>query len=336
MQDEVNKIVFNALADGREVWLPGVGLLAPDFRSALRTSGRCLERPVRRIVFLSEQRGVSLVDLIAEAGACDAALAEDIYSRWLERVRTDDGIVIAGVGTLHHRYFNLDERFDALLNPLGHEPLTLRRRRSKIPVWVAVVLLCTTAAGYGIWYSGRSERAVPGGVETVGFAETLPVVASKTSEESVPDRTRIVVPADTVSRTEVSVSAETSSGAPAPETDSGAVEESRTTTEQVPGNGTAKDTSLVAADTAGSQDEVRRMTPGRTYVVRGVYSTEENALRAAAEVRAKVPSAAVRIYRFGEKWMISVFESDSAEECRAYVNRAGAEMRGVWPYTRKR
>ena len=25
MQDEVNKIVFNALADGREIWFPGVG-----------------------------------------------------------------------------------------------------------------------------------------------------------------------------------------------------------------------------------------------------------------------------------------------------------------------
>lgn len=31
MQDEVNKIVFNALADGREIWFPGVGSLVPNF-----------------------------------------------------------------------------------------------------------------------------------------------------------------------------------------------------------------------------------------------------------------------------------------------------------------
>lgn len=36
MQDEVNKIVFNALADGREIWFPGVGSLVPEFRSAWR------------------------------------------------------------------------------------------------------------------------------------------------------------------------------------------------------------------------------------------------------------------------------------------------------------
>ena len=58
MQDEVNKIVFNALADGREIWFPGVGSLVPEFRSAWRASARQLERPSRRIAFLlSEQRG---------------------------------------------------------------------------------------------------------------------------------------------------------------------------------------------------------------------------------------------------------------------------------------
>lgn len=69
MQDEVNKIVFNALADGREIWFPGVGSLVPEFRSAWRASARQLERPSRRIAFLlSEQRGVSVIDLIARAG----------------------------------------------------------------------------------------------------------------------------------------------------------------------------------------------------------------------------------------------------------------------------
>lgn len=99
MQDEVNKIVFNALADGREIWFPGVGSLVPEFRSAWRASARQLERPSRRIAFLlSEQRGVSVIDLIARAGACDVAAAEDIYSRWLDKARVEDGISIPGVG----------------------------------------------------------------------------------------------------------------------------------------------------------------------------------------------------------------------------------------------
>ena len=120
MQDEVNKIVFNALADGWEIWFPGVGSLVPEFRSAWRASARQLERPSRRIAFLlSEQRGVSVIDLIARAGACDVAAAEDIYSRWLDKARVEDGISIPGVGELNHRYFRLDPQLDAVLNPLG-------------------------------------------------------------------------------------------------------------------------------------------------------------------------------------------------------------------------
>ena len=56
MQDEVNKIVSNALADGREIWFPGVGSLVPEFRSAWRASARQLERPSRRIAFLLSEK----------------------------------------------------------------------------------------------------------------------------------------------------------------------------------------------------------------------------------------------------------------------------------------
>ena len=159
MQDEVNKIVFNALADGREIWFPGVGSLVPEFRSAWRASARQLERPSRRIAFLlSEQRGVSVIDLIARAGACDVAAAEDIYSRWLDKARVEDGISIPGVGELNHRYFRLDPQLDAVLNPLGHDPLPLKRRYSRLPLYLGIALFCTAAVGYGIWQYGEWMR----------------------------------------------------------------------------------------------------------------------------------------------------------------------------------
>ena len=41
------------------------------------------------------------------------------------------------------------------------------------------------------------------------------------------------------------------------------------------------------------------MIPGRTYVVWGVYSTEENARRAVAEARARLSDTNFRIYFFG-------------------------------------
>ena len=85
MQDEVNKIVsMRWPTDGKF----GFRESARSFpiSECWRASARQLERPSRRIAFLlSEQRGVSVIDLIARAGACDVAAAEDIYSRWLDK-----------------------------------------------------------------------------------------------------------------------------------------------------------------------------------------------------------------------------------------------------------
>ena len=185
MQDEVNKIVFNALADGREIWFPGVGSLVPEFRSAWRASARQLERPSRRIAFLlSEQRGVSVIDLIARAGACDVAAAEDIYSRWLDKARVEDGISIPGVGELNHRYFRLDSQLDAVLNPLGHDPLPLKRRYSRLPLYLGIALFCTAAVGYGIWQYGEWMR-----LPFVGDSEKQEVLPVAEVVSSVPART---------------------------------------------------------------------------------------------------------------------------------------------------
>ena len=182
MQDEVNKIVFNALADGWEIWFPGVGSLVPEFRSAWRASARQLERPSRRIAFLlSEQRGVSVIDLIARAGACDVAAAEDIYSRWLDKARVEDGISIPGVGELNHRYFRLDPQLDAVLNPLGHDPLPLKRRYSRLPLYLGIALLCTAAVGYGIWQYGEWMR-----LPFVGDSEKQEVLPVAEVVSSVP------------------------------------------------------------------------------------------------------------------------------------------------------
>lgn len=324
MQEEVNKIIFNALADGREIWFPGVGSLVPEFRSAWRASARQLERPSRRIAFLlSEQRGISVIDLIAQAGACDVAAAEDIYSRWLDKVRVDDGVSIPGVGTLNHRYFRLDPQLDAVLNPLGHVPLSLKRRRSRMPLYLGVALLCTAAVGYGIWQYGEWMR-VPFGSDsekqTIELAAETIAPASADVEDQI---TESEVIAGEAQPTESTPSAENKTG-------ESVVAETSSNTDIAPKPlGSDSQTQDVLS-------EVARMSPGRTYVVWGVYSTEANARRAIAEARGRLPQIAFRIYYFGEKWMVSVFESDSAEECRTYMNNAGSGLQGLWPYTKKR
>ena len=78
------------------------------------------------------------------------------------------------------------------------------------------------------------------------------------------------------------------------------------------------------------------MAPMSHFVTLCVYSTEENARRAVAEARARLSDTNFRIYFFGKKWMVSVFESDSAAECRDFMRNAGAGLKEVWPYTKKR
>ncbi|MFR9129444.1 MAG: hypothetical protein ACLVJK_06170 [Alistipes putredinis] len=159
--------------------------LVPEFRSAWRASARQLERPSRRIAFLlSEQRGVSVIDLIARAGACDVAAAEDIYSRWLDKARVEDGISIPGVGELNHRYFRLDSQLDAVLNPLGHDPLPLKRRYSRLPfIWGSPCFVRRLS----VTESGSTESRC--GLPFVGDSEKQEVLPAAEVVSSVPART---------------------------------------------------------------------------------------------------------------------------------------------------
>lgn len=334
MRGEVNKIVFNELVSGRALWLPDVGSFVPEYRSALRTSSRCLEPPGRRVAFLSGRNGGSLIDLIARMGGCDLAVAEDIYARWLAQVRTPEGLEIEGVGRLEHRYFNAAEPLDAMLSPLGREPLSLRPRRSHVVLWATCGLIAAAFVVYGVRWYGARDRAAAGAVTDgeVLFALSdaepqKPAVEAAAAEDFVAEAVVAeAAAADTVAGTELLPAEPTGRGA------------------ESTGEGSEAAESLSATEVAAAGKSVEeqpdalpvaRMQAGRTYVVWGVYSTEENARRAVAEHRHECPDLSHRIYRFGPKWMVSIFESDAAGECRAYINREGRGLEGLWPYTKK-
>ncbi len=84
---------------------------------------------------------------------------------------------------------------------------------------------------------------------------------------------------------------------------------------------------------AASAERAGRMGSGRTYVVQGVYSTERNALRA-ARAASEAASEAVRcgVYRFGDKFMVSLFETDDAAAAAAFVRTHAGRFPETWPY----
>ena len=92
----------------------------------------------------------------------------------------------------------------------------------------------------------------------------------------------------------------------------------------------------------GAAAEVARTLPstepaslvsGHRYVVLGVFSTPENAARAAADAEARDASVRCGVYRFGNKFMVSPFEAPDAEACTLFIRNYSDRFPGLWTYT---
>ena len=151
MVEQVNNLLLNLLISGRGVFLPSVGSLYTRFGGARLLSGRKVERGVREVVYTPQERGVSLIDAIAEAGGCNRAEAADIYARWLSHTLAGEVLTVEGVGELRQQCFTPDPALERLFNPLGKAPVTLHRtthRGRRIAVATGVVLLLAAGSAY--------------------------------------------------------------------------------------------------------------------------------------------------------------------------------------------
>ena len=318
MVDQVNRLTGNLLAAGGELYLPGVGSLCVRFHGAKRLSARLVEPPSREVVFTSQQRGVSLVDEIARVlrasasvegpqagGEHVAAQAQDIYDRWLMRTRQDDVLTIEGVGVLKFKHFTPDEAFDRRINPQGHTPVRIHRpRRFDGAMWIGIAAIVFVVAFTAYWWLGNRRDAAAG----AAASETVTLVAgAPDAAESLPAAGS---PADSAA---VGTANPESAGHVEPEA----------ATPAVGGSDSPADTAAGPA----------RLVSGRRYVVLGVYSTPENAARAARLALEKDGSFRCGVYRFGAKFMVSPFESEDAEACTLFIRAHAETFPGMWTYT---
>ena len=354
MDAQVNRLAGNLLAAGGELYLPGVGSLCVRFRGARRLSARLVEPPSREVVFTSQQRGVSLVDEIARV-LRDAAPAEtprsdtdgtpsassasvassaqvsstapvapqreqaqvasqarDIYDRWLSRTQQDGVLTIEGVGVLKFKNFTPDEAFDRRINPQGHAPVRIHRpRRFDGAMWIGIAAIVFVVAFTAYWWLDTRHAAST--VTTGSESVTLVAAAPAATEHSAAAEAS----ADGVGADSVAGTAAAAAGA----------------------EGAAQDAASALraeapADTAPAADgEPARLVSGRRYVVLGVFSTPENAARAAQLAREKEGSFRCGVYRFGAKFMVSPFESEDAEACTLFIRAHAEAFPGMWTYT---
>lgn len=156
MVGEVNKIIYNMLVSGRGVHLPGVGTLFIERQPARKISDTKLMSPRNVVSFTSQAQAPSLVDEISNIAKCEQPQSQDIYERWLSKTRTDNTVVIAGIGKLVDKSFTIDEAFNTTLNPQGNKVLVLRRKQKHTWLYVLSGVCALFAIGifaYLMWFS---------------------------------------------------------------------------------------------------------------------------------------------------------------------------------------
>ena len=71
------------------------------------------------------------------------------------------------------------------------------------------------------------------------------------------------------------------------------------------------------------------------YVVMGVFSTEQNAARAVAQLRSKIKEATGEVLPYGDKYMVTAFGSNSRSECNLFIGAYGDMYPDLWVYNKK-
>ena len=300
MVAEVNRLLSNLFAAGESVALPSVGTLVPVKRPARRISKRQVLPPLREIDYKSDLVGKTLAERLVVAARCTPEQGEEIYGRWLGYTFREGVLTLEGIGVLQNKSFKLDPAFDQRLNPQGRRPIAVRVRRRGLDwtIWLGLVAV-VAAVAIGIYGYNELKGTVQMPWEKGQPSAMAEMPVAPIAEAPAPQVEPAVEPV-------VEPAIESPKPTPAP----------------------APTPTPVAQPRA---EGVQTMQSGHFYVVLGVFSTEENAERAASKAVAEGLTATT-IYRFGQKFMVSPFTAADTESCAAFRRAEGASYPDLWVY----
>lgn len=304
VNDSITQLLFNALAQRQTVVLPGVGSLRFK-RIAAKLEGSTLTPPRNMFRYSSREEGRSLLDMLISAAGCTHEEGEEAYRRWLRRIKQGHSVVIEGVGRIEEDFFKPSDELEQLLNPVASAPLTIKRRRSWRGVWITLAAVAVIGvAGAAWWYVQMQPTSTPAVVaQKVEKPKTEMVEVAEKADSVVAEQVAPEVVPEVV--TEVAPVQKESAPAPAP--------------------------TPVPVST-----EIGEMTSGMSYVVMGVFSTEENARKYVTQLAKRAPEIGCRIYRFqGAKFMVSGFESADGAAATTFIREHRTQFPDLWAYKRK-
>lgn len=339
MVAEVNRLAENLLATERVLCLPGIGTLRVERVGAKRLSKRSILPPHRVVTFSSREEGEPFSDAVARAAGCDREQAIAVYERWRSYALADGVLTIEGVGVLKQKHFTPDPAFDKQLNPQGYAPMQLHpKRRFDWAIWfgIAAILVAVGFGGYQFLqmqpdpeeeFQVLTTQGVAGGdvagQQPHALAESVVPQIGGEKNKPAPAANEAPVDADAVS--EMALAGKTVH----PSNSSGEGNEAIAEASRVFSDEPAAD-ALSASDTTVAPQP---LVSGRRYVVLGVFSTPQNAQRAAQSAEKRVPGIHCQVYVFGQKWMVSPFSAEDAAASAQFVNRYNDRLPDIWVYT---
>lgn len=304
VNDSITQLLFNALAQRQTVVLPGIGSLRFK-RIAAKLEGSTLTPPRNMFRYSSREEGRSLLDMLISAAGCTREEGEEAYRRWLRRIKQGHSIVIEGVGRIEEDFFKPSDELEQLLNPVASAPITIKRRRLWRGVWITLAAVAVIGvAGAAWWYVQMQPTSTPAVVaQNVEKPKTEMVEAAEKADSVVAEQ----VAPEVVPEVAPEVTPVQKESAPAS-----------------------------APASAPVSTEVGEMTSGMSYVVMGVFSTEENARKYVTQLAKRAPEIGCRIYRFqGAKFMVSGFESADGAAATTFIREHRTQFPDLWAYKRK-
>lgn len=300
MVNEVNKIIYNRLITEREITLPGIGSLSLARRAASMSSKEVIVAPRLTIEYSSHAEGCSVVDAIAVIGGTDTATAEDIYSRWLEKVRSGSTLAIEGVGVLRNKSFETDKELLSVLNGIGDTHVNIvRRRKGRTILWVGLVLsiialIVSIAAIFNIDISAISDKTTNSDKQVETTVENIvvePVAEDVASGELTTDVEEDIHTQDVVTVESVEVA--------------------------------------TVADNWTMRDDIRH------WVVAGSYSTMSNAESAVETITKRHQDIDCRIITLGKMYAVAIYGSSDRDDCVQYMRKYHKNFGEAWIFTPK-
>ena len=131
----IDKIIRSTLLRSRKVFLPDVGTIYIDFKSAKRISDSEIAPPRNTVAFTSrkDDNAPSVAERTAEAGGISLSQADELYRDWLRQAKRADGSIrIQGVGTIGaNEKIEADGELYNLLNSDRRASVKIRKRKSR-------------------------------------------------------------------------------------------------------------------------------------------------------------------------------------------------------------